>query len=157
MSYPIGKAFARWLPTRRFRIFRWTFSLNPGPFNQKEHMLITVMARMALSSVYASNIFEVQILKMFFDLQWARSPLYQYCIAFSMQMLGYGLAGLARTCIVFPDFCIWPQNLATIVLNRTLHEKASLSNFRIGRLAFSRFRWLIFLCGLYLVYHMLPL
>jgi len=75
-------------------------------------MLITVIARIGLFQCYASWIFEVQILEMFFDQPWARNRLYQYCITISMQCLGYGLAGLARTCLVFPDYCIWPSNLA---------------------------------------------
>jgi hypothetical protein len=118
-------------------------------------MLITVIARVGITSCYAANIFEIQILKMFFNQQWARNKLYQYCITISMQFLGYGLAGLARACIVFPDFCLWPANLATIVLNRSLHEQSSTTGFRIGPLVFSRFRWLIFLCGAYTAYHML--
>lgn len=44
LTYPLGKAMAKILPYRRFRIFRWSFTLNPGPFTIKEHCIITAMA-----------------------------------------------------------------------------------------------------------------
>lgn len=42
LSYPVGKAAEHWLPDKR--IFGTRHSWNPGPFNQKEHMLISIMA-----------------------------------------------------------------------------------------------------------------
>ena len=44
ISYPLGRAMANMLPTRKFSIFRWKFTLNPGPFTIKEHCIITAMA-----------------------------------------------------------------------------------------------------------------
>jgi hypothetical protein len=44
LTYPLGKAMAKILPYRRFQIFRWSFTLNPGPFTIKEHCIITAMA-----------------------------------------------------------------------------------------------------------------
>jgi OPT oligopeptide transporter protein len=44
LALPAGKAFEYILPTWRFRITppltkkEWVFSLNPGPFNIKEHV-----------------------------------------------------------------------------------------------------------------------
>lgn len=39
-SYPMGKAMARWLPTRQYSLLGFNFTLNPGPFSLKEHALI---------------------------------------------------------------------------------------------------------------------
>lgn len=44
LTYPLGKFMARALPVRIFRIYRWSFTLNPGPFTIKEHCIITAMA-----------------------------------------------------------------------------------------------------------------
>lgn len=44
---PIGRFMARVLPKRPligFPFIPWRFSLNPGPFNVKEHVLITIFA-----------------------------------------------------------------------------------------------------------------
>ena len=154
LAYPCGKALERWLPTRTFQLLGRNFSLNPAPFNQKEHMLITIMANVGLSSPYASWIFEVQILKIFFDQPWARNKLYQYCITISMQCLGFGIAGLARSCIVFPDYCVFPKTLPTIILNRSLHERSDDCEFRIRGIKFPQFRYLWVLGTAYFVWHL---
>ena len=63
---PIGKLMAASLPkkTLKFPATSWSFSLNPGPFNLKEHVLITIFANSGSSSVYAVNI--VTIVKAFY-------------------------------------------------------------------------------------------
>jgi hypothetical protein len=156
LAYPCGKALERWLPTRTFHFWGQNFSLNPGPFSQKEHMLITIMANIGLNSPYASWIFEVQILKMFFDQPWARNKLYQYCITISMQCLGFGIAGLARSCIVFPDYCVFPRTFPTIILNRSLHERSNDYAFSIRGIKFPQFRYLWVLAAAYFIWHMSP-
>lgn len=35
LAYPLGKLWEKVIPDWHFRLFRWTFHLNPGPFNQK--------------------------------------------------------------------------------------------------------------------------
>ncbi|KAK1996008.1 OPT-domain-containing protein, partial [Colletotrichum falcatum] len=44
LAYPAGKAAERWLPDVGITLFGVRHSLNPGPFNKKEHMLISIMA-----------------------------------------------------------------------------------------------------------------
>lgn len=142
---------AKLLPEKEFHIWRYSFSLNPGPFNQKEHMLVTVMAGISLSGVYTPYIFVTQVAPVFFNQSWARNLTYQYLITISMQFLGYGLAGLARSCLVYPDFCLWPSTLAVIVLNRSLHESSGYT-FRIFRFVFSRCRYFLVLASLYFMW-----
>lgn len=38
----MGDALAKYLPKRTFTVFGKSFSLNPGPWNAKEHALIVV-------------------------------------------------------------------------------------------------------------------
>jgi len=49
LAFPAGKLLEAVLPSRRFTTFGYTWSLNPGKFNLKEHMVITVMANVALA------------------------------------------------------------------------------------------------------------
>lgn len=42
LSFPIGKAWGRWMPAWKWTVFGYTIHLNPGPFNIKEHTLIVV-------------------------------------------------------------------------------------------------------------------
>lgn len=55
------------LPTKQMRVpfTKWSFSLNPGPFNLKEHVLITIFAGCGASGVYAVNI--ITIVKAFYN------------------------------------------------------------------------------------------
>ena len=39
VTYPAGKWLAQVLPDKRIRFLRWSFSLNPGPWSYKEHLL----------------------------------------------------------------------------------------------------------------------
>lgn len=144
---------AKWLPSRSFRIRNYEFSLNPGPFSQKEHMLITIMSGLTLSGTYSTYIFVSQISPVFFNQGWARNLVYQYLLTISMQFLGYGLAGLLRECLVYPDFCIWPSSLAVIVLNRSLHERSGYS-FQLFRFVFTRYRYLLTVFGIYFIWTM---
>jgi len=52
LTYPLGKAMAKILPSRNFKIFRWNFTLNPGPFTIKEHCIITAMANATCVSFF---------------------------------------------------------------------------------------------------------
>ncbi|CAG8657400.1 6347_t:CDS:10, partial [Gigaspora rosea] len=47
-SYIGGKWLEKILPTKKFRIRNWEFSLNPGPFNYKEHACIAAAANAVL-------------------------------------------------------------------------------------------------------------
>jgi hypothetical protein len=51
LSHLLGKLMAKILPRRNFRIFRWNFTFNPGPFTVKEHCIITTMAATASVSL----------------------------------------------------------------------------------------------------------
>lgn len=70
-TLPIGRFMARALPTTTFRIPGFgdrLFSLNPGPFNMKEHVLISIFANAgaAFGSGAAYAISIVDIIKAFY-------------------------------------------------------------------------------------------
>ena len=44
LAYPVGKAVEKFLPDIGFSLFGVRHSLNLGPFNKKEHMLISIMS-----------------------------------------------------------------------------------------------------------------
>jgi OPT family oligopeptide transporter len=54
---PLGHFMARVLPTRVFfKDTRFEFSMNRGPFNMKEHVLITIFANAGAGTVYATHV-----------------------------------------------------------------------------------------------------
>jgi OPT family oligopeptide transporter len=48
---PIGRFMASVLPEKEVKLLgdRWSFNLNPGPFNIKEHVIITIFANCGVS------------------------------------------------------------------------------------------------------------
>ncbi|PSS10439.1 Oligopeptide transporter like [Actinidia chinensis var. chinensis] len=48
-ALPLGKFMASTLPTTQYSVFGRSFRLNPGPFNMKEHVIITVIANCGVS------------------------------------------------------------------------------------------------------------
>ncbi|KAG6486907.1 hypothetical protein ZIOFF_055488 [Zingiber officinale] len=62
---PLGHLMAATITDRVFfRGSQWEFTLNPGPFNIKEHVLITIFANSGAGSVYAMHI--VTAVKIFY-------------------------------------------------------------------------------------------
>ncbi|CAF0916062.1 unnamed protein product [Adineta steineri] len=118
LTYPLGKGMAKMLPKRKFKIFRWTFSLNPGPFTIKEHCIITAMANATCSTAYAIDV--LTALRIFY--KRTLHPLLGIIFVITSQILGYGIAGIMRKFLVWPSAMIWPANLVNCALFRTLHE-----------------------------------
>ncbi|KAJ0348495.1 hypothetical protein COL154_006460 [Colletotrichum chrysophilum] len=61
LAYPLGKLWEKALPDVGFTVFGSRISLNPGPFNRKEHMLITIMANVAYNIPYTNYIIWTQV------------------------------------------------------------------------------------------------
>lgn len=55
LSHLAGVFLAKVLPKKRFRVFRWSFTLNPGPFTVKEHCIITTMASTGCVSSFVAR------------------------------------------------------------------------------------------------------
>ncbi|MCD7457465.1 oligopeptide transporter 4 [Datura stramonium] len=125
-TLPIGHFLATVLPTTKFRLPGFgsrLFSLNPGPFNMKEHVLISIFANAGSAfgngSAYAVGI--VTIIKVFYRRNI--SFLAGWLLIITTQVLGYGWAGLLRKYVVEPAHMWWPSTLVQVSLFRALHEK----------------------------------
>ncbi|KAJ8551100.1 hypothetical protein K7X08_000470 [Anisodus acutangulus] len=130
-TLPIGQCMAAVLPTTKFRILGFgsrEFSLNPGPFNMKEHVLITIFANAGSAfgngSAYAVGI--VNIIKAFYGRSISFGA--SWLLIITTQVLGYGWAGLLRKYVVEPAHMWWPNTLVQISLFRALHEKEEDDN-----------------------------
>ncbi|KAJ0078126.1 hypothetical protein Patl1_37207 [Pistacia atlantica] len=125
-TLPIGHFLAAVLPKTQFGIPGFgskVFSLNPGPFNMKEHVLISIFANAGSAfgsgSAYAVGI--VTIIKAFYRRKI--SFLASWLLIITTQVLGYGWAGLLRKYVVEPAHMWWPGTLVQVSLFRALHEK----------------------------------
>lgn len=60
IAYPMGTFWHKIMPTKVFSLFGREFSFNPGPFNTKEHTMITAMAAAGTTLSYAIDILLAQ-------------------------------------------------------------------------------------------------
>ncbi|KAF4463394.1 opt family small oligopeptide transporter [Fusarium albosuccineum] len=159
LSMPLGVLMAKWLPTREFRIGSWRFSLNPGPFSQKEHVLIAMMANVAFSSggAYIVSIIQVLKLKIFYgETVLANDIPWQILTLLSTQLMGYGCAGMVRRFLVYPPPMIWPKTLANLALTKALYK----DNGEIGQSAngwtMSRYKFFFISSACMFFYYWIP-
>jgi OPT family oligopeptide transporter len=123
VSHPFGKLLAFTLPITPYRFPRFfgsvEISLNPGPWNIKEHALVFIMANVAISPPYAMN--AIVVMEDFYEIKldyW-----FNLILVLGTQLTGFGLAGLCRRFLVWPASMVWPQNLVACTLLNTLHAE----------------------------------
>lgn len=132
LAWPLGRAWEKVMPN--VKIFG--VSLNPGPFNIKEHTLITIMGNVSLSggAAYATDIFLVQNKFYGSDFGWG----FEVVSIWATQCIGFALGGIARRILVYPASAIWPLNLVTTVFLTNMHKNENhvANGWKISRLAF---------------------
>ncbi|XP_010436532.1 PREDICTED: oligopeptide transporter 3 [Camelina sativa] len=147
---PIGKFMARTLPTTSRNLLGWKFSLNPGPFNIKEHVIITIFANcgVAYGGGDAYSIGAITVMKAYY--KQSLSFICGLFIVLTTQIIGYGWAGILRRYLVDPVDMWWPSNLAQVSLFRALHEKEEKSK------GFTRMQFFLVALGASFLYYALP-
>ncbi|KAL5747697.1 hypothetical protein ACOSQ2_024994 [Xanthoceras sorbifolium] len=145
---PLGQLMAARITDRVFfKGSRWEFSLNPGPFNVKEHVLITIFANSGAGSVYAIHI--VTVVKVFYKQHI--TFFVSLLVVFTTQVLGFGWAGIFRRYLVEPAAMWWPANLVQVSLFRALHEKEKRAKGGVTR---TQFFLIAFICSF--AYYVFP-
>ncbi|CAN4127143.1 unnamed protein product [Withania somnifera] len=145
---PLGQLMAARITKRVFfRGSKWEFTLNPGPFNVKEHVLITIFANSGAGTVYAIHV--VTAVKVFYhkNITFFVSLL----VVITTQMMGFGWAGIFRKYLVEPAAMWWPSNLVQVSLFRALHEKEERPK---GGLTRTQFFLVAFICSF--AYYVFP-
>ena len=95
------------------------FSLNPGPWNIKEHVLVYIMANVAVGNPYALN--AIVVSEVYYHIVFGYW--FSLTLVLATQLTGFGLAGLCRRFLVWPASMVWPQNLVACTLLNTLHAE----------------------------------
>ncbi|KAF7311079.1 OPT oligopeptide transporter [Mycena chlorophos] len=148
-SFAMGKIMAEIIPGpghKRFKMQGWRCQwfwnfLNPGPFNIKENVGVLIMAAASTHGALAINIFAAESL--FYGFQ-PNNAIAIFTLM-SSQLVGYGLAGMMRTFLVYPTYCVFPNLLPTIQMFDVLFRNTDniLQKKRI------KFFWVLFIgiCG----------
>ncbi|KAI3399059.1 hypothetical protein diail_7859 [Diaporthe ilicicola] len=152
IAWPIGHGWAKVMPTRQFDTFGLKWSLNPGPFNIKEHSIIVVMASVSFSVAYATDIILAQkvFYKQDFGIPW------QLMLTISTQSLGYGIAGIMRKFLVYPAAMIWPGNLVSVTLMNAMYEGNEKPDPTVLGGRMPRYRWFAIITAGAFVYYFIP-
>ena len=136
IAYPLGKALALILPTRTWALPRilgsGKFTLNPGPFNVKEHVLIYMMANVGAIPAYVLT--AIVVADKYYGLHYG--PVFETLLVLATTLTGFGFAGLCRELLVKPASMIWPQNLVSCTLLNTLHAEDDDRTTGISRYRF---------------------
>ncbi|MCJ1307038.1 hypothetical protein MMC25_000684 [Agyrium rufum] len=126
VAYPIGLGWDKVMPK----------SLCPGPFNMKEHALITIMANVTFGGGAAYSTDTILAIKAFYkhDFGWG----FDLLLTLGTQMIGFGYAGILRKFLVYPASMIWPSNFVNTSLFYALHDHsptdpAAANGWKIGR------------------------
>lgn len=135
IAYPMGVGWAKYVPEKSFRVFGKEFHLNPGPFNKKEHTIITVMTAAGAGFSYAFDILLAQ--QVYYKQFWGWG--FQLLLVFSTQAMGFGIAGMLRRFLVWPAAMVWPGlALVFCTVMDSLHNHApsdpsKTNGWKIGR------------------------
>ena len=153
IAYPCGKLMAATLPIRTWTLPRWlggfSFSLNPGLFNIKEHTLIAIVMNISISQAYALNSTVVINSVQFYNTP--RPVGFTFLYVISSQLFGFCISGLCRRFLVYPASMIWPQNLVTATILNTLHAEEDGADGSM-----TRFRFFTFVCGGAFIWYFVP-
>lgn len=139
LSFPVGRIWARFMPN----VSIFGMPLNPGPFNIKEHVLVTIMASVGSGSAYATDIVAVQ--RVYYNQTYNFS--YQWMLVMSTQLIGFSIGGVMKRFLVQPPSMIWPANLVNCALFNTLHAQTYAGVGNRGGLSREKFYFIAFGCA----------
>ena len=159
LSMPLGVLMAKYLPKFTLGRGKWAFTMNPGAFSQKEHLLIAMMANISFgghsTGAYVTSIIQVLKLKLFYGEETlANSIPWQICTLLATQLMGYGCAGMTRRFLVYPPAMIWQRPLSNIALTKALHkDHGQDAQTAANGWTMSRYRFFVLcFCGMFIYY-----
>uniref|UniRef100_A0A0D9X976 Uncharacterized protein n=1 Tax=Leersia perrieri TaxID=77586 RepID=A0A0D9X976_9ORYZ len=146
----LGKIMAIALPPKDIRIpwTRITFSLNPGPFNMKEHVVSYTIFSSGLTSSPVQDLFV--LMRVYLT---TMHPVLFFLLLMTTYIIPYGFATLFFKIYVNPPEMWCPEVLPFVSLFRTLHEEEKEVN-SMGSLPKDQLLLLVGICSF--TYYIVP-
>ncbi|CAG8358838.1 unnamed protein product [Penicillium salamii] len=138
LAYPLGKLWEKIVPDWTVPLGAWSFPLNPGSFNTKEHTLIYIMSNLSIYVRLGADVLTEQQMFYGYKAGWG----FQILITLATFLIGFCLAGLFRSVVVVPKELIWPGVLSVTALTTTLHHisqeqvQSRYNTWKMSRYAF---------------------
>ncbi|OCL12498.1 OPT superfamily oligopeptide transporter [Glonium stellatum] len=124
-----GIWLAKILPAWKIRVpfTNFGFSMNPGPWSIKEHVLVTVSA--ASGATANAAWVPISLAKLYYgeDINTAACLFFMWSVVY----IGYGMAAIARQFLIYDPIYTWPYALMETSLFETF--KKSAQDSRVGR------------------------
>lgn len=142
VAYPVGKAWERFMPQKKFTVFGHTFDLNPGRFSKKEHAVVVIMANATFGggAAYATDVLLAQRAFYGQNFGWA----FEVFMCMSTQMLGFGMAGFFTRFLVEPAAMMWPSTLINSALFSALHDHSKPDPRKTAGWSIGRYRLFLY-------------
>ncbi|PYH78790.1 small oligopeptide transporter [Aspergillus uvarum CBS 121591] len=142
VAYPVGVAWAKFMPNKQLSLFGRQFNLNPGPFSKKEHALIVIMANATFGggAAYATDVLLAQ--RAFYKQSFGWG--FEILMCISTQMLGFGMAGFFHRFLVAPAAMIWPSNLINCALFTALHDTRKPDPSKVNGWTIGKYRFFLY-------------
>ncbi|KAI0334676.1 OPT oligopeptide transporter [Cubamyces sp. BRFM 1775] len=109
----------------------WRF-MNPGVFNIKEHVAISIMSTTASDQAIAISVFAAQ--ELYYNVSINAGIAIFTLIA--SQLIGYGLTGIARSYLVYPTWAVYPFLMPQVQLFDAMHRGKGIFLQRKRRIFF---------------------
>jgi OPT family small oligopeptide transporter len=148
----MGKGWHAVMPTKVFKVFGHEMSLNPGPFNMKEHTLITIMTAAGSAASYTIDILLAQEIYYGQFFSWG----FQLLITISTQAMGFGVAGVLRRFLVWPAAMVWPATLIFTTVMYSLHDHSPSDPGLTNGWTIGRYKFFLIVAGATFCYEWFP-
>jgi len=140
LTLPLGKLLEWILPKYRISVLGHSVSLNPGPFNIKEHTLIAIMANLVQGAAISDVASTMHIV---YSIKWSIGK--KLLLGLPIQIIGFSFAGVLRQFLVWPSSMIWPGVLVRCALLNAIHSNYGKKD--TNHISRERFFYLACLCS----------
>ncbi|WWD19463.1 hypothetical protein CI109_103923 [Kwoniella shandongensis] len=138
-SAPLGRLMAAYIPKYTVPLGRYSFSLNPGPFSIKEHVIIGIAANAGSQGQWAT--FLPTNAALYYNI--TMHPAVALFFGWGVSLLGFSFAAMVRPILIDDPQFIFPLSLQQVTVYRSLQGTSELHLDR-SRKQMKVF-WLIFL------------
>ena len=116
----VGHFLAKVLPAWQVRLpFGYEFNLNPAPWSIKEHVLVTLTA--ASGATYNLGYTPISMAELWYDTRI--NPAVAIFFMLAIVWVGYAIAAIARSLLLWEPEYIWPQALMQTTLFETFRKQ----------------------------------
>mmetsp|Transcript_4512 Transcript_4512/g.12495 ORF Transcript_4512/g.12495 Transcript_4512/m.12495 type:complete len:706 (+) Transcript_4512:62-2179(+) len=140
VSYPILFVLSKVVPSFKLKLFGIVLDTNPGPFNMREHAMMSCAMSDAASTAYVAN----TLWTMENDFGRNLGFFGDFLMIACTKLIGYGLAAFFYRYLIMSSSFPWPTAIYTVEVYNMLHDRArdKLRVFAAVFLACFAYMWL---------------